>query len=103
MNIDTLIDDLKDFCSKGEKTTDKSIYQSFQKEYLNGQAGAIINNMGNDYEIYIYIKNKDKIVSPLARYITSSEEEANNYYTKLINLLNNENCDDLIAFCKNQK
>ena len=103
MNIDTLIDDLKDFCSKGEKTTDKSIYQSFQKEYLNGQAGAIINNMGNNYEIYLYIKNKDKIVSPLARYITASEEEANNYYTKLVDLLETNNCEELICFCKNKK
>ena len=103
MNIDTLIEELQEFCSNSEKKDDKSIYQSFQKDYLNGQAGVIINNMCNDFEIYLYIKNKDKIVSPLARHITNSEKEANDYYTKLVELLETNNYSDLIDFCKKQK
>ncbi len=103
MNIDTLIEELQEFCSSSEKTDDKSIYQSYQKDYLNGQAGAIINNMNNNFEIYLYIKNKDKIVSPLARHITNSDQEANEYYTKLVELLETDNYNDLIDFCKKQK
>lgn len=103
MNIDTLIEELKEFCSSSEKNDDKSIYQSFQKDYINGQAGAIINNISNNFEIYLYIKNKNKIVSPLARHITNSEKEANIYYTKLVELLETDNYNDLIDFCKKQK
>lgn len=103
MNIDTLIKELQGFCNESYKSEDKDVYKSVQKNYLDGQAGIIINSMNNSFEIYLYIKKKNKIVSPLLYLKTTSEQEANIYYTKLVNILNNENPEELIRFCKTQK
>ena len=103
MNINTLIDELQEFCNKSDNNINKMVYTSFQKDFLEGQAGAIINSMDDSYEVYLYIKNKDKIASPLAYIKTNLEKEANTYYTKLISVIKNENPKELIEFCRNQK
>ena len=103
MNIDTLIDELQKYCGLSDKDVNKEIYNSYQKNYLEGQAGVVINSMDNCYEIYLYVKNKDKIASPLAYMKTSIEKEANNYYTKLLNVLDEKKPAELIDFCREQK
>lgn len=103
MNIDTLIEELQCFCNESYKSDDKEVYKSVQKNYLDGQAGIIINSMNNYFEIYLYIKKKNKIASPLLYLQTTSENEANIYYTKLNSILDNENPEELIRFCKSKK
>ena len=103
MNIDTLIKELQGFCNESYKSEDKEVYKSVQKNYLDGQAGIIINSMNNYFEIYLYIKKKNKIASPLLYLQTASENEANIYYTKLVSILDNENPEELIRFCKSKK
>ena len=100
MEIDTLIDMLLDYRKDSNKSDNKEIFKSYQQEYLNGYAGAIINSLEDKFEIYLYIKNKDKIVSPLLLWKTDNEEKAINYYDKLIDLLKSQDYNVLIGFCK---
>ena len=100
MEIDTLIDMLLDYRKDSNKSDNKEIFNSYQQEYLNGYAGAIINSVYDKFEIYLYIKNKDKIASPLLLWKTDSEEKAINYYNKLIELLKSQDYNILIGFCK---
>src|SRR5574344_522020 len=100
MEIDTLIDMLLDYRKDSNKSDNKEIFKSYQQEYLNGYAGAIINNLENKFEIYLYIKNKDKIASPLLLWKTDNEEKAINYYDKLIDLIKTQDYNVLVGFCK---
>ena len=47
--------------------------------------------------------HKDRIASPLAYMKTNIEKEANNYYTKLLNVLDEKKPAELIDFCREQK
>ena len=100
MDIDTLIDMLIDYCRDSNKSDDKEIFNSYQQQYLNGYAGVIINSIDNKFEIYTYIKNKDKIASPLLLWKTDSEEKANNYYNRLVEIIKSQDYNVLIGFCK---
>ena len=46
------------------------------------------------------IKNKDKIASPLLLWKTDSEEKANNYYNRLVEIIKSQDYNVLIGFCK---
>ena len=100
MDIDTLIDMLIDYCRDSNKSDDKEIFNSYQQKYLNGYAGVIINNIDDRFEVYTYINNKDKITSPLLLWKTDSEEKANNYYNRLVEIIKSQDYNDLIDFCK---
>ena len=100
MDIDTLIDMLIDYCRDSNKSDDKEIFNSYQQKYLNGYAGVIINKIYDRFEVYTYIKNKDKIASPLLLWKTDSEEKANNYYNRLVEIIKSQDYNDLIDFCK---
>ena len=100
MDIDTLIDMLKDYCKDSNKSDNKEIFNSYQQQYLNGYAGVIINSIDDKFEIYTYIKNKDKITSPLLLWKTDSEEKANNYYNRLVEIIKSQDYNVLIGFCK---
>ena len=100
MNINTMIEELQEYCRGSNKSDDKDIIKSYQQEYLNGYAGAIINSLEDKFEIYLYINNKDKIASPLLLWKTDNEEKAINYYDKLIDLLKSQDYNVLIGFCK---
>lgn len=100
MDIDTLIDMLIDYCRDSNKSDDKEIFNSYQQKYLNGYAGVIINKIDDRFEVYTYIKNKDKIASPLLLWKTDSEEKANNYYNRLVEIIKSQDYNVLIDFCK---
>ena len=100
MDINTVIDELLEYCKYSNKTDDKEIIKSYQQEYLDGYAGSIINKIDNKFEIYSYIKNKDKIASPLLYWKTDDEKKAYNYYEKLVEILKSEDYNVLIGFCK---
>ena len=100
MNINTLIEMLLDYCKDSNKEEEKEILKSFQQEYLDGYAGSIINKIESKYEIYLYIKNKDKIDCPLLYWKTDNEEKAINYYERLIEIIKSLDYNVLIGFCK---
>ena len=100
MEIDTLIDMLLDYRKDSNKSNNKEIFKSSQQEYLDGYAGVIINSIEQKFEIYLYIKNKDKIVSPLLLWKTDSQDKAISYYEKLVEIIKSQDYNVLIGFCK---
>lgn len=100
MKIDTLIDTLKEYAEKSDKSENKEIFKSYQTEYLDGYGGVIINSFDQKYEIYAYIKNKDKIASPLLYWKTDKEDSSINYYNILISIINSQDYSILKGFCK---
>ena len=100
MEIDELIDMLLDYRKVSDKSEDKEIYESYQTEYLDGYAGVINNSIGDKFEIYLYIKNKDKIASPLLLWRTDSQDKAINYYNKLKDIIDSKDYNVLLGFCK---
>ena len=100
MNTNEIIDFLDKYKKETDKNENKEIYRSYQQPYLDGYAGVIFNALNNQYEVYAYIKNKDKIVSPLLLWQTISKEKANEYYNKLIEIIKSENYISLINSCK---
>ena len=99
MQIDALIELLKDYVKKSDVSEDKEIYKSYQTEYLDGIGGVIINSFDNKFEIYTYIKNKDKIASPLLYWKTDKEESAIKYYNILVNIIDSQDYNVLKGFC----
>ncbi|MDO4962825.1 MAG: hypothetical protein Q4E75_01820 [bacterium] len=99
MQIDALIELLKDYVKKSDVSEDKKIYKSYQTEYLDGIGGVIINSFDNKFEIYTYIKNKDKIASPLLYWKTDKEESAIKYYNILVNIIDSQDYNVLKGFC----
>ena len=99
MQINALIELLKDYVKKSDVSEDKEIYKSYQTEYLDGIGGVIINSFENKFEIYTYIKNKDKIASPLLYWKTDKEESAIKYYNILVNIIDSQDYNVLKGFC----
>ena len=99
MQIDALIELLKDYVKKSDVSENKEIYKSYQIEYLDGIGGVIINSFNNKFEIYTYIKNKDKIASPLLYWKTDKEESAIKYYNILVNIIDSQDYNVLKGFC----
>lgn len=100
MQIDTLIDMLKDNIKKSDSSDNKEVFKSYQTEYLDGFGGVIINSFDNKFEIYVYIKNKDRIASPLLYWKTDREDSAINYYNILVSIINSQDYNVLKGFCK---
>ncbi len=100
MKVDILIDTLKEYVKKSDPSDNKEILKSYQTEYLDGFGGVIINSFDEKYEIYAYIKNKDKIASPLLYWKTDKEDSSINYYNILINIINSQDFSILKGFCK---
>ena len=99
MQINVLIDLLKNYVKKSDVSENKEIYNSYQTEYLDGYAGVIINSFDNKYEIYAYIKNKELIASPLLYWKTDKEESAVRYYDILVNIIDSKDYNVLKGFC----
>ena len=99
MQINALIELLKDYVKKSDFSENKEIYKSYQIEYLDGIGGVIINSFDNKFEIYTYIKNKDKIASPLLYWKTDKEESAIKYYNILVNIIDSQDYNVLKGFC----
>ena len=100
MQIESLIELLREYVKKSDTSENKEIYKSYQKEYLDGFGGVIINSFDNKFEIYTYIKNKDKIASPLLYWKTDKEESAIKYYNILVNIIDSQDYNILKGFCK---
>lgn len=100
MQIESLIELLKEYVKKSDTSENKEIYKSYQTEYLDGFGGVIINIFDNKFEIYTYIKNKDKIASPLLYWKTDKEESAIKYYNILVNIIDSQDYNVLKGFCK---
>jgi len=100
MNIDELIQKLSLYKKDSNKEKEKEVVDSYQVDFLEGKAGSIINKISDRYEIYMYLKNKNNIVSPLLLWKTDSEEKAIDYFKRLNSIIDSQDYNIIIGFCE---
>lgn len=102
MNINQLISKLKEKNLSNEKSNDSIVYKSFQVRILDGYFGTVINQNKetNEYEIFSYLKNKYDIVSPLNLKEFKDVHKATDYFNEILDIVNSEDIDKIIDFCK---
>ena len=104
MDLDAIIDELQDYCFDDKKTisNEKEMLNNYQIEFLDGFIGIILNQFTEtvEYEVYLNIKNKNKIVCPLLYKIFNNVIEAEKYYKELKKLIDNNDEKNIINRCK---
>lgn len=101
MKIDRIIEELKSFCMKNT-IEDKEVYNTIQKDFLDGQIGVIMNKIINteNMEVYLYIKSKENIVCPLLLKKFMGVFDAKSYYDEIVALIENNSEEYIINRCK---
>ena len=104
MDLNTIIDDLQEYCYEDEESIklDKEMFDNYQIEFLDGFIGIIINQYkdSNKFEVYLSIKNKNKIACPLLYKEFNNVMDAKIYYKELKNLVDNSDEKNIINRCK---
>ncbi len=102
MNIIEIIQDLKEYCTSNTKE-DKTIFKSSQNTFMEGFIGVMLNecNESNNYEVYLYVKDKDLIASPLLLEKYKNVIDATNYYEELVDFIKNNTPESIVNRCKN--
>ncbi len=102
MNIIEIIQDLKEYCTSNTKE-DKTIFKSSQNTFMEGFIGIMLNecNESNNYEVYLYVKDKDLIASPLLLEKYKNVIDATNYYEELVDFIKNNTPESIVNRCKN--
>lgn len=102
MNIAEIIRDLKKYCLDNVKE-EKTIFKSSQNSFMDGFIGIMLNecSKSDNYEVYLYIKNKDLIASPLLLKKYKNVIDATNYYEELVDFVKNNTLENIIRRCKN--
>ena len=102
MDINKVILELKEFCPVNKKSNDTLVIKSFQINLLDGYFGTVINQIKTEdkYEVYSYLKNKYDIVCPLLLKTFNDEENAFEYFNKILDISKKSNVDDIINLCK---
>lgn len=102
MNITEIIQDLKKHCINNTKE-DKTIFKTSQNSFMGGFIGVILNECteSNDYEVYLYIKDKELIASPLLLEKYKNVIDATNYYEELVDFIRNNTPESIVNRCKN--
>ncbi len=105
MEIGTIIKELKENVSNSNKSNDSIVYKSFQVRILDGYFGTVINQNKdtNEYEVFSYLKNKYDIASPLNLKEFKDVHKATNYFNEILGIVNGEDVDKIIDFCKNRR
>lgn len=98
--IEDYMEELKNNCSKSNKG-DKELLDTYQSHFLNGYIGLMFNKESSreGYEVYLYIKTKDQIASPLLYRVSNNKNELQLYYNELLNFIKNENEKNVINRC----
>ena len=101
MNIAEVIQDLQKYCISNTKE-DKTIYKTSQNTFTEGFVGVMLNECtdSNDYEVYLYIKDKDLIASPLLLEKYKNVIDATNYYEELVDFIKNNTPENIVNRCK---
>lgn len=101
MNIAEIIQDLKKHCTNNTKE-DKTVFKSTQNAFMEGFIGVMLNECteSNNYEVYLYIKDKDLIASPLLLGKYKNVIDATNYYEELVDFIKNNTPESIINRCR---
>lgn len=100
MVIEDYINELISSCGKSDKV-DKEILDTYQSHFLNGDIGLVFNKYTNEekYEVYAYIKMKDKIASPLLYKTSTEKNELELYYSELLEFIKTDEPKNIINRC----
>lgn len=100
MVIEDYIEELINCCAKSDKV-DKEILDTYQSHFLNGDIGLMFNKYTEEekYEVYIYIKTKDKIASPLLYKTSNVKNELELYYNELLDFIKKDEPKNIINRC----
>ncbi len=102
MNIEKIINELKDSITPNKNIEDNIVYKSFQVPIFDGFFGTVINEKKktHEYEVFSYLKNKFNIASPIKLKEFKTKAEAMNYFNEVLDIVNQNNPDKIIDFCK---
>ena len=102
MNIEKIINELKDSIIPNKNIEDNIVYKSFQVPIFDGFFGTVINEKKktHEYEVFSYLKNKFNIASPIKLKEFKTKAEAMNYFNEVLDIVNQNNPDKIIDFCK---
>lgn len=104
MDINSIIDDLMDYCYKDDSSIkiEKDLIDNYQEEFLNGFISILLNKYLKEegFEVYLCIKSKRKIACPLLYKFFKDEKEAKKYYKNLKKLILKFDNDTIIKRCK---
>lgn len=104
MKIDSIIDELQDYCFDDRESIKdkKDLFDNYQIEFFDGWIGLLLNQYleKDKFEVYLSIKSKDKIACPLLYKSFNNIIDAKMYYNELKNLINNNNENFIINYCK---
>ena len=103
MNIDKIIENLNEYRSNVNLMKEGIVYKSFQIKILDGYFGTILNKnkKNEEYEVFSYVKSKYNMISPLRFNKFNSKEEALLYFNMILEIVNDNDIDKIISFCKN--
>ena len=102
MNIEKIINEIKDSIPSNKNIEDNIVYKSFQVPIFDGFFGTVINEKKktHEYEVFSYLKNKFNIASPIKLKEFKTKAEAMNYFNEVLDIVNQNNPDKIIDFCK---
>ena len=98
MDIRKEIEELKKYTSNEKKHNNVSIYKTVQHNFLEGQIGAVLNDIDNSksFEVYAYLKDKDIIACPLLFKKFNDVVSATGYYDEIKFLIENNDSDYIL-------
>lgn len=104
MNIEKIINELKENISPNNNIDDNIVYKSFQVPLFDGYFGTVINEKKktHEFEVFSYLKNKYNIASPIKLKKFNTKEKAIEYFNEILDMVNLNNPDKIIDYCKQQ-
>lgn len=104
MNLDTIIDELQDYCYVNNDliTDNKDCINDYQIKFLDGFIEILFNKLNDKdlFEVYINIKSTNKIADSLLYKSFNNQEEAEKYFEELKFFINNNDEKNITNHCK---
>ena len=102
MNIEKIINEVKESISPNNNIDDNIVFKSFQVPIFDGFFGSVINEKKktHEYEVFSYLKCKFNIASPIRLKKFKTKEKAIDYFNEILEIVNTNNPDEIIKFCK---
>ncbi len=104
MNLNTIIDELQEYRYINEDTIsdEKCCLDDYQIEFLTGYVEVIFDSCldRNLFEVYVNIKNTDKIADSLMYKMFYNQEKAKKYFDEVKKFIDENDEKNIINRCK---
>lgn len=104
MNLNTIIDELQEYryINKDTISDEKCCLDDYQIEFLTGYVEVIFDSCldRNLFEVYVNIKNTDKIADSLMYKMFYNQEEAKKYFDEVKKFINENDEKNILNRCK---